>query len=56
MTMNELKLIAVAFGELEISSATVSLMIGLALFTFVAVGLSSLKLIQSMFKEKKDKE
>ena len=47
-------MIAVSFGELDISPLTLGLLIAVTLFIFVAVGLSSLKLIQSLFKEDPD--
>ncbi len=47
-------LFLVAFGELDISPLTVGVLLGLSLFTFLAVGVSSFNLVQSAFK--KDKE
>ena len=43
--------LAIAFGELEISNLTFGILIGLSAFVFVAVGLSSYKLIQSLTNE-----
>ena len=43
--------IAVSFGELDISPATIATLVGISLFTFLSVGLSSLKLVQSLLKE-----
>ncbi len=43
---------AVSFGELDVSPLTIGLMVGFALFTFLAVGLSSFSLIQSLFDDK----
>ena len=45
------KILVVNFGELEISNATVLALVVIAIFVFVAVGLSSLKLIQSAFDD-----
>ncbi len=42
---------AVSFGELDISPITVAVMIGISAFTFLAVGLSSLNLVKSLFKD-----
>jgi len=41
---------AVSFGELDISPTTIVLLIGLSTFIFIAVGLSSFKLVQSLLK------
>ena len=41
----------VEFGEIEISSTIVTIIVILTLFTFLAVGISSFKLIQSAVEE-----
>ncbi|KGG15048.1 MULTISPECIES: hypothetical protein [unclassified Prochlorococcus] len=41
--------IAIQFGELELSTTTVSILVVITLFIFLAVGISSFKLIQSAF-------
>ena len=44
----------VSFGEIEISQSIVALLIALTAFTFIAVGISSFNLIQSLVgKDKK---
>ena len=40
---------SINFGELELSNTTVFILLGLSIFSFLAVGVSSLKLIQSVF-------
>ena len=47
-------LITVKFGELDLSNATVFALLGISIFVFLAVGLSSFRLIQSAFVEKED--
>tara|TARA_Y100001968_G_scaffold170563_1_gene156039 strand:+ start:502 stop:684 length:183 start_codon:yes stop_codon:yes gene_type:complete len=44
----------VAFGEIEISQGIVALLIGLSLFVFICVGISSLKLVQGAVGEEKE--
>ena len=44
----------VAFGEIEISQGIVFLLIGLTLFIFLCVGISSLKLVQGAVGEEKE--
>ncbi len=44
-------LFAVSFGELDISPITIGILIGLSLFTFLAVGVSSANLIGSLIKK-----
>tara|TARA_Y100001968_G_scaffold322121_1_gene357655 strand:+ start:1454 stop:1627 length:174 start_codon:yes stop_codon:yes gene_type:complete len=39
--------INISFGELEISNFTFAVLIALTCFTFLAVGISSFKLVQS---------
>ena len=46
--------LAVSFGELDVSLVTIGIMIVLSIFTFIAVGLSSLNLVQSLFKDDED--
>jgi len=46
--------LAVSFGELDVSPVTIGVMIALSIFTFIAVGLSSLNLVQSFFKDEED--
>ncbi len=41
----------ILFGELELSLLTVIVLICLSMFTFLAVGLSSFKLVQSAIKK-----
>ena len=41
--------LAVNFGELELSNTTVFILLGLSIFSFLAVGISSFKLIQAAF-------
>tara|TARA_Y100001968_G_C19324956_1_gene701205 strand:+ start:930 stop:1115 length:186 start_codon:yes stop_codon:yes gene_type:complete len=43
----------ISFGELEISTKTVIFLISLTSFTFLAVGISSFKLVQSAVEKKK---
>ena len=38
---------SINFGELELSNTTVFILIGLSIFSFLAVGISSFKLIQA---------
>ena len=45
---------AVSFGELDISPATIAVMVGISIFTFLAVGLSSFNLVQSLFEDNKE--
>ena len=40
---------SINFGELELSNTTVFILIGLSIFSFLAVAISSFKLIQSAF-------
>ena len=42
-----ISLLAIAFGEIEISRSLLVILICLTTFTFLAVGISSFKLIQS---------
>ncbi len=49
-----LNLITVKFGELDLPNSTVFVLLGISIFVFVAVGLSSFRLIQSAFLEKED--
>ena len=46
-----LYIFSVAFGEMELSPLTIIILIGLTVFTFLAVGISSLKLVQSAFEK-----
>tara|TARA_Y100001968_G_scaffold213995_1_gene196925 strand:- start:183 stop:329 length:147 start_codon:yes stop_codon:yes gene_type:complete len=46
-----IKTLAIAFGELEISSTMFVFLIGLTLFIFLAVILSSIKLVQGAIDE-----
>ncbi len=46
-----LQLFCIAFGEIEISPLTVFILGALTVFTFLAVGVSSLKLVQSAIEE-----
>ncbi len=41
--------LSIKFGELELSNTTVFILLGLSIFSFLAVAISSLKLIQSVF-------
>ncbi len=45
-----LTILAISFGELEVSNSTVGILIGITVFTFAAVALSSIKLIQSFLQ------
>ena len=45
-------LFLVAFGELDISPITIGVLIAITLFTFIAVGVSSFKLVQSTVQKK----
>ncbi len=49
-------LLSFYLGELELSNATVALLVTLTLFTFAAVSISSLKLVQSAVDKNVDKE
>ncbi len=40
---------SIPFGELEISNRTAIILLSVSVFTFLAVGVSSFKLIQSAF-------
>ncbi len=42
-------LASIPFGELEISNITAIILLTISVFTFLAVGISSFKLIQSAF-------
>ncbi len=42
-------LASIQFGELEISNTTVIILVFITIFIFIAVGLSSFKLVQSAF-------
>ncbi len=50
--LNKLYLLSIAFGELEISKTFLWIIIGLTVFTFLAVGISSFKLVQSITEDK----
>ncbi len=56
MDMRSLIFFLVAFGELEISSVTLGFMIGMAVFIFAAVGVSSFNLIQAVTERKDEKQ
>ncbi|KGG12653.1 hypothetical protein EV05_1866 [Prochlorococcus sp. MIT 0601] len=43
--------ITVKFGELDLPISTIVILLSITVFIFVAVGLSSFKLIQSAFEE-----
>ena len=45
--MLNLFFLSINFGELEISNTTVYILLGLSIFSFLAVGISSFKLIQA---------
>ncbi len=45
---------SISFGELELSNTTVFILIGLSIFSFLAVGISSLKLIQTALSSEDD--
>ena len=45
--MLNLFFVSINFGELEISNTTVFILLALSIFSFLAVGISSLKLIQA---------
>ena len=47
-------ILAVSFGELDISPTTVAILVGLSLFTFAAVAISSLNLVKSLFDDDSD--
>ncbi len=47
-------LLAIKFGELDISNSTVIFLCVIAIFVFGAVGLSSFKLIQTAFDKEED--
>ena len=47
--MLNLFFVSINFGELEISNTTVFILLGLSIFSFLAVGISSFKLIQAAF-------
>ena len=42
--------LAVSFGELDISPVTIAILVGISIFIFLAVGLSSVQLVQSLLK------
>ena len=44
-------LLAIAFGELDISPTVFGILITLTIFTFLAVAISSFKLVQSAINE-----
>ncbi len=46
--------LSISFGELEISRLTVGILLGLSAFIFIAVGLSSVKLLQSLISEENE--
>ena len=49
--MFDLFFISINFGELEISNTTVLILLGLSVFSFLAVGISSFNLIKAAFSE-----
>ena len=44
----------IKFGEIQISTPVAVLLILLTLFTFISVGISSFKLVQSAVEEEED--
>ena len=52
--MFDLFFISINFGELELSNTTVFILLGLSIFSFLAVGISSLKLIQTAFSSSEE--
>ena len=46
--------LSIQFGELELSNITVILLLSISLFIFLAVAISSFKLIQSAFLPEDD--
>ncbi len=54
--MDQFYLSSIQFGELEVSTYTVVFLLVLTLFIFIAVGLSSLKLVQSAVDKNKEED
>ena len=54
MYISESTFLSIKFGELQLSSLTVYLLIGTSVFVFLAVGISSFKLIQSAFSSEEE--
>ncbi len=44
--------LSVSFGELELPLSTVYILIGITIFVFAGVGISSLQLVKSALEEK----
>ncbi len=51
---NTLDVLGVAFGEMDISPLTVFILGALTVFTFLAVGLSSMNLVKSAVEDEKE--
>ena len=49
MNILEIQLASIAFGELDISNKMAIFLLTISVFVFLAVGISSFKLIQSAF-------
>ena len=54
--MFNLFFISINFGELELSNTTVFILLGLSIFSFLAVAISSFKLIQSALSSGEEEE